>query len=121
VFVPATASEFTDHPEGDHPAMVTALRTTKTGRMLVFRTAYGYGGKAYAGQWAESYAAKTCREFGVATLDAMVGRRCFASFKGHPHFARDLVPAVELPADDDAEGFLPPAEVQGYLPEEVSA
>ena len=112
VHIPSDTSTFSDHPEGEPiPCLITSIRESMKGTVIVFRTKYGYAGKSFVGDYARSYADKTCSLFEVKDLKDLVKRKAFATFKGNPNFAFDLTPALEIVLDDSDQRFLKTGEV----------
>ena len=112
VHIPSGNSTFSDHPEGvPIPCLITGIRESMKGPIIVFLTDYGYAGKSFVGKYARSYADKTCSLFEVKELKDLVKRKAFATFKGNPNFAFDLTPALEIALDDSEQRFLKTGEV----------
>jgi len=112
VYIPSDNSSFTDHPEGEAiPCYITGIRESMKGRVIVFKTSYGYAGKSYVGDYARSYIEKTCSLFGVSELKDLVKKKAFATFKGNSKFCYDLTPALEIELNDADQHFLKTGEV----------
>jgi hypothetical protein len=112
VHIPSDSSTFADHPEGEPiPCFITSIRESMKGQVIVFRTKYGYAGKSFVGNYARSYADKTCSLFGVKELRDLVKMKAFATFKGNPNFAFDFTPALEVELNERDQHFLKTGEV----------